>query len=107
MPLFHDLPEAVLAAIVIHAVAHLADVKELERFASLRTGSIWVALTALTGVLAFGILKGLVLAVCLTLIALMKKLSTPQESVLGRLPRHRNLRRCEALSAGRVDSRGF
>jgi MFS superfamily sulfate permease-like transporter len=86
MPLFHDLPEAVLAAIVIHAVAHLADVKELRRFASLRTGSIWAALTALVGVLAFGILKGLVLAVCLTLAALMKKLSTPHESVLGRLP---------------------
>ena len=86
MPLFHDLPQAVLAAIVITAVAHLADVGELKRFARLRTGSIWTALTALTGVLAFGILKGLVLAVCLTLIALMKKLSTPGESVLGRLP---------------------
>jgi high affinity sulfate transporter 1 len=85
MPLFRDLPEAVLAAIVIHAVAHLADVGELKRFARLRTGSIWVSLTALIGVLAFGILKGLLLAVCLTLIALMKKLSTPQESVLGRL----------------------
>jgi len=84
-PLFHDLPEAVLGAIVIHAVAHLADVGELKRFARLKTGSIWVSLTALAGVLTFGILKGLVLAVVLTLIALMKKLTTPNESVLGRL----------------------
>jgi len=86
MPLFHYLPEAVLGAIVIHAVAHLADFAELRRFARLRTGSVYAALAALGGVLAFGILKGLVLAVCLTLIALMKKLSAPQESVLGRLP---------------------
>ena len=85
MPLFKDLPEAVLGAIVIHAVAHLADVAELKRFARLRTGSIWVALTALVGVLAFGILKGLVVAIALTLIALMKKLAAPQESILGRL----------------------
>jgi SulP family sulfate permease len=85
MPLFKDLPEAVLGAIVIHAVAHLADVAELRRFAILRTGGIWVALTALFGVLAFGILKGLIVAIALTLIALMKKLAAPQESILGRL----------------------
>ncbi len=85
-PMFRDLPEAVLGAIVIHAVAHLADVAELRRFARLRTGGIYVALTALVGVLIFGILKGLLIAICLTLAVLMKRLSTPQESVLGRLP---------------------
>jgi sulfate permease, SulP family len=86
MPLFHNLPEAVLGAIVIHAVWHLADVKELRRFARLRTGSIWVALLALTGVLLLGVLQGLILAMLLTIVALMKKISAPQDSVLGRLP---------------------
>jgi len=86
MPLFHNLPEAVLGAIVIHAVWHLADVKEIKRFARLKTGSVWVALTAMTGVLVLGVLKGLILAVCLTLIALMRKISFPQVSYLGRLP---------------------
>jgi len=85
-PLFRSLPEAVLGAIVFHAVWHLADVKEMKRLASLQTGSIWVALTALTGVLVLGILRGLILAMCLTLIALLKKISTPQVSVLGRMP---------------------
>jgi MFS superfamily sulfate permease-like transporter len=85
LPLLHDLPQAVLAAIVIKAVFGLADVGELKRFARLRTGSIYVSLAALAGVLVLGILKGLVLAVCLTLIAVMKRISTPQESVLGRL----------------------
>jgi sulfate permease, SulP family len=86
MPLFHNLPEAVLGAIVIHAIWHLADVKELRRFAMLRTGSIWSALIALTGVLMLGVLRGLILAVLLTIAALMKKISAPQDSVLGRLP---------------------
>ena len=86
MPLFHSLPEAVLGAIVIHAVWHLADVKEMRRLASLKTGSIWVALTAIAGVLVLGILKGLILAMCLTLAALLKKVSVPMDSVLGRLP---------------------
>ena len=86
MPLFQSLPEAVLGAIVIHAVWHLADVKEMRRLASLKTGSIWVALTAIAGVLVLGILKGLILAMCLTLAALLKKVSVPMDSVLGRLP---------------------
>jgi SulP family sulfate permease len=86
MPLFHNLPEAVLGAIVIHAVWHLADVRELRRFAKLKTGSIWIALAAMAGVLALSVLKGLILAVCLTLIALMRRISAPQVLVLGRLP---------------------
>ena len=86
MPLFKDLPEAVLGAIVVHAVWHLADVKEMRRLASLKTGSIWAAMAALVGVLVFGVLKGLILAMCLTLVALLKKISAPQDSVLGRLP---------------------
>ena len=86
MPLFQNLPEAVLGAIVIHAVWHLADVKEMRRLASLKTGSIWAALAAIAGVLVLGVLKGLILAMCLTLVALLKKVSAPLDSVLGRLP---------------------
>lgn len=85
LPLFRNLPEAVLGAIVVHAVAHLIDLRVLKYYAKLRTGSIWAALAALLGVLQMGILKGLVFAVGLTLIALMHKLSAPQDSVLGRL----------------------
>ena len=86
MPLFRNLPEAVLGAIVIHAVWHLCDVKEMRRLASLKTGSIWAAATAIIGVLMLGVLRGLILAMCLTLIALLKKVSAPQDAVLGRLP---------------------
>ena len=86
LPLFRNLPEAVLGAIVVHAVAHLADVKTLKHYVHLKTGSIWAALAALLGVLQMGILKGLIFAVGLTLVSLMHKLSTPQDSVLGRLP---------------------
>ncbi len=86
LPLIQSLPEAVLGAIVVHAVAHLADVKTLKYYAKLHTGSIWIALIALLGVLQMGILKGLIFAVGLTLIVLMWKLSKPQDSVLGRIP---------------------
>ena len=90
LPLIRNLPEAVLGAIVVHAVAHLADVGTLKYYAKLRSGSIWGALAALFGVLQMGILKGLIFAVGLTLIALMRRLSVPQHSVLGRIPGSRN-----------------
>jgi len=86
LPMFRHLPEAVLGAIVVHAVMRLVDIGTLKYYAKLRTGSIWVALAALIGVLQMGILRGLMFAVGLTLIALMHKLSSPQDSVLGRLP---------------------
>jgi MFS superfamily sulfate permease-like transporter len=85
LPLIRNLPEAVLGAIVVHAVAHLADVGTLKYYAKLGTGSFWGALVALLGVLQMGILKGLIFAVGITLIVLMRKLSTPQDSILGRL----------------------
>ena len=84
LPLISDLPEAVLGAIVVHAVAHLADIGTLRYYARLHSGSIWGALVALFGVLQLGILKGLIFAVALTLVAVMRRLSAPQDSVLGR-----------------------
>jgi sulfate permease, SulP family len=85
LPLIRNLPEAVLGAIVVHAVAHLADVETLRHYARLRSGSIWIALTALFAVLQMGILKGLIFAVGITLVIVMRKLSSPQDSVLGRV----------------------
>ena len=86
LPVIRDLPKAILAAIVIRAVWHLIDFKSLIRYAKLRTGSIWAALTALSGVLVLGVLKGLVLAVALTLLELIRRLTGHKGSVLGRMP---------------------
>jgi sulfate permease, SulP family len=82
---FYHLPEAVLAAIVIHAVWHLLDLKELRRFRRIRRIEFHESIAAIVGVVAFGILNGLLLAVILTLIALMRYLSASHVVVLGRL----------------------
>jgi len=83
---FYHLPEAVLGAIVVHAVWHLLDLRELWRFRRIHRIDFRGAVVAIAGVVAFGILCGLVLAVILTLIALMRFLSMPQVVVVGRLP---------------------
>lgn len=82
---FYHLPEAVLAAIVIHAVWHLLDYRTIWHFRLVSATEFRSALVAIAGVVAFDILDGLLLAVILTLITLMRFLVMPQVVVLGRL----------------------
>ena len=82
---FYHLPEAVLGAIVVHAVWHLLNFGEILRFRRISITEFRESLAAILGVIAFGILNGLALAVLLTLVAMMRFLSMPQVVVLGRL----------------------
>ncbi|MEV6506157.1 SulP family inorganic anion transporter [Streptomyces sp. NPDC051642] len=85
-PLFTDLPEPVLGAIVIVAVRDFLKVGELRRYARLDRPSLWVALTALIGVLLFDLLPGLLLAVALSLALFIAAAGRPRLAVLGHLP---------------------
>jgi high affinity sulfate transporter 1 len=86
LPLFHDLPEAVLGAIVIAAVAHLVDVGALRRLRRVDTTDFVVALLCFAGVVVFGLLVGLAIAVGLSLLALVYRAYRPSYAVLGRAP---------------------
>ncbi|WP_327712609.1 SulP family inorganic anion transporter [Streptomyces sp. NBC_00464] len=85
-PLFTDLPEPVLGAIVIVAVRSFMRVGELRRYAAYDRRSLWVALTALIGVLLFDLLPGLLLAVALSLVLFIAAASRRNVAVLGLLP---------------------
>ena len=86
MPLFKNLPEAVLGAIVIHAVTHLMKVKEMRRIYRLSPREFARAMTALLGVIILEILPGLLIAVVLSLLLLIWKASRPAGAILGRVP---------------------
>ncbi len=86
MPLFHDLPEAVLGAIVIAAVVHLVDVRGLRRLRRTDSTDFVLALLCFAGVLVFGLLIGLAIAVTLSLLALVYRAYRPSYAVLGRAP---------------------
>lgn len=85
-PLFTDLPEPVLGAIVVVAVRGFLSTAELRRYAAADRASLWVALTALVGVLLFDLLPGLLLAVALSLALFIAAASTTHLAVLGQLP---------------------
>jgi high affinity sulfate transporter 1 len=85
-PLFTDLPQATLAAIVVVAVAGFYDVAALRRFATIRRSATVFASIALIGVLVLGVLQGLVVAAGLSLLYVVQRLSRPSVGVLGRDP---------------------
>jgi len=85
-PLFYSLPEATLGAIVIHAVWKLISFTKLKRYYHIRKADFWASLTALIGVLVFGLLGGLLLAVLLSLVMLLATVKSPHAAILGKLP---------------------
>jgi SulP family sulfate permease len=103
-PLFHNLPEATLGAIVIHAVWHLIDFSKLRRLYEIRFDDFAAASVALLGVLVLGILPGLVFAVLLSLLQLLRRIKTPSTAVLGRVPGKEVFRNIENFPGGETYS---
>jgi MFS superfamily sulfate permease-like transporter len=85
-PLFEDLPEATLGAIVVVAVFGFLDVAEIRRYVRVRHSAVAFALLALIGVLVLGILQGLIVTAVLSLLYLVKRISRPHVGLLGRDP---------------------
>jgi SulP family sulfate permease len=83
--LLKNLPEVILAVIVLHAVSGLIKVKELKRIYQLDKVEFAVAMIAICGVLVFGILKGVMLAAVMSLILLIRRTAHPNLAVLGRI----------------------
>ncbi len=85
-PALSELPKATLSAIVIHAVWGLLDFKSMRRYSYLRRNDIVAACVAAIGVLAFGPLEGLLLAIALSVFGLVYRSSRVDVEVLGRIP---------------------
>jgi sulfate permease, SulP family len=85
-PLFKNLPEAVLAALIIHAVSHLWKVAEFRRYYRKRQVECWLGLATLIGVITIDVLPGLVIGVVSMLLLVIWHATRPHLSVLGQVP---------------------
>ena len=84
--LFEDLPEAILAAIVIHAVWHLIDFNKFREFYRVSPSTALVAGVCTLGVLTVDILGGLIIAIVLSLGIVIYRASRPNIPRLGKNP---------------------
>lgn len=85
-PFFEPLPEAVLAAVVVVAITGMVKIKAIRRLYRLNRFDFALAITAMLGVLTFEALQGLLIAVILSLLALIWRASQSKLSVLGHEP---------------------
>ena len=84
--LLRNLPQPVLAAVVLMAVAGLVKLPAWRRLWRFSAGEFSVALVALLGVLGSGMLRGVLIGAVLSLLLLLRRASRPHVAVLGRVP---------------------
>ena len=83
-PILGLLPHATLAAVVIVYSVGLIQPAEFRAIRSVRTMEFRWALIACAGVLVFGTLKGIVVAIIVSMIGLASQTAHPRVSVIGR-----------------------
>jgi len=79
-------PVAALGALVIFAALHLIDIAEFRRLARFRRSELILALATTAAVLGFGVLYGVVVAVGLSILELLRRLAHAHDSILGFVP---------------------
>ena len=86
-PLFSQLPKPVLGALIIEAVVMgMMNLPEMRRMYRVKRFDFWIAVAAIIGTLAFGVLAGVIIGIGLSLLWLVGVATQPQMPTLGREP---------------------
>lgn len=84
--LLRNLPQPVLAAIVLFAITGLLKIAALRRLWQFHRAEFLVAIAAVAGVLCSGLLRGVMLGVIISILMLLRRASRPNVAFLGRIP---------------------
>ena len=84
-PLFTTLPEAVLAALIIHAVWHIVASRKLQHIRRESRVEFWFGVVTLAGVLLIDVLQGMVIGLLASLVFVIYRSSRPHLSSLGQV----------------------
>ena len=84
--LLYNLPNVVLAAIVLVAVKGLINIGELRHVWRVSRFEFGVSMVAFGGVLVLGILKGVIVAVLVSMLLLIRRAAHPHVAFLGHIP---------------------
>lgn len=84
--LIKNLPDVILAAVLLVAISSLIDIKGLKRLWKVSRLEFSVAIIAFAGVIVFGILKGVIIAAIASIVLLIRAVSDPHVAFLGRIP---------------------
>ncbi|MGZ6994440.1 MAG: SulP family inorganic anion transporter [Acidimicrobiia bacterium] len=82
--LLSDLPQSALAGVVIAAALSLTNITALRQYAKVRRSSLLLSLVATLGVVALGVLQGIVVAIFLAMLLFFRRNWWPHGALLGR-----------------------
>ena len=85
MPLIEPLPTAALGVIIVVAAAGLINIRSIWRLRHVRPAETALALVAFGGVLVFGVVGGVVVAIALSIGVFLYRAARPHDAVLGRV----------------------
>jgi MFS superfamily sulfate permease-like transporter len=83
--LLEDLPQTALAAVVIASAIGLIEVSDLRRIYRIQQWEFWLSMTCLAGVVAFGAIPGIAIAIVIAVIEFLWDGWRPHWAVLGRV----------------------
>jgi sulfate permease, SulP family len=79
-------PTAALGALVVYAALRLVDVPEFKRLARFRRSELILALATTAAVLVFGVLYGVLVAIVLSILDLLRRVARPHDAIQGFVP---------------------
>jgi sulfate permease, SulP family len=85
-PVFSSLPEAVLAALIIHALWHILASRRLVTLRREAPVEVWFGVLTMAGVLFIDVLQGMMIGLLASLAFVVYRSSRPHLSSLGRVP---------------------
>jgi SulP family sulfate permease len=85
-PLLSAFPATALAAVVVYAGVRLVDLGELRRYAAFRRSELYLALGTIVAVLAVGVLVGVLVAIGLSVLDLLRRVARPHDAIEGFVP---------------------
>ncbi len=85
-PLFTTLPEAVLGALIIHALWHILSSRKLQKIREASLVEFWFGVLALAGVLLVDVLEGMIIGLVASMLFVIYRSSRPHIASLGRVP---------------------
>jgi sulfate permease, SulP family len=85
-PVLAAFPTAALGALVVYAALRLIEPAEFRRFARFRRSELALAVATTIAVLVLGVLYGVLAAVALSILDLLRRVSRPHAAVLGFVP---------------------
>src|SRR5262245_27948451 len=85
-PLLSSFPSAALGAIVVYAATRLVDVAEFRRLARFRRSEFLLAASTTVAVLVLDVLYGVLVAIALSILDMLRRVARPHDRILGYAP---------------------